>query len=427
MDSVPISPVAQNLRIIILGSGIAGLSTALALARRGFKDITVIEQARDLTFVGVGIQVAPNMARLLDRMKVWDSVLEDAVEMKATSIRRGTTGESLADLNLPNIRAKYGYPHMVAHRASLIDALYRPLITEYAGSVRFILNHRVGDVDFDKVSIFAFNREGNKMTIDGDVIIAADGIKSKARYLMLRSLGEEDKTIDTGTAAYRITIPREKMLADPELRKLIDSNTVYRWIGTRRYILGYPIHRNTLFNISTAHPDINFAQSDNWTSTGTKAGMKKVFADYCELIHKLLDLAPDDKICEWKLVMHGNLRSWVHGNVALAGDACHATLPHLAQGAAQAIEDGAVIAACLARVKDKKDIHKCLKVYERVRKTRAEEMLAKAVNSGKEVHLVMDTSLGGQRDDRGRRVNVGGDVNTDKVSDQWVFPSPINV
>jgi salicylate hydroxylase len=112
---------------------------------------------------------------------------------------------------------------------------------------------------------------------------------------------------------------------------------------------------------------------------------------------------PDGEVCEWKLRVHSPLPTWVHGSVALLGDACHPTLPHLAQGAAQAIEDAAVIAEALALLpageRDAASINKALRVYERVRKERAETLVELAAASGRALHL----GEGAAKDERDRQ------------------------
>jgi len=164
-------------------------------------------------------------------------------------------------------------------------------------------------------------------------VLGADGVKSVVRKYMLAQHGEHDDVKDTGYAAYRIMLRRDQLLHDPELLALIESNTTYRWIGAKRHIIAYPISRNTIFNISTAHPDIHFAAEPtvSWTTRADKSAMLEVYSDFCPLVQKMLSLVPPGEVCEWKLRVHHPLRTWVEGNVALVGDACHPTLPHLNQ------------------------------------------------------------------------------------------------
>jgi len=119
------------------------------------------------------------------------------------------------------------------------------------------------------------------------------------------------------------------------------------------------------------------------------------------MIKKLLDLVPDDEVCEWKLRVHSPLPTWIYHSVALVGDACHPTLPHLAQGAAQAIEDAAGLGVVLSKCPDTtpEAVNKALKVYESVRKERAETLVALAAASGRALHL----GAGAAKEERDRQ------------------------
>lgn len=119
--------------------------------------------------------------------------------------------------------------------------------------------------------------------------------------------------------------------------------------------------------MSTAHPDTHFSSepSSTWTSaSGSKADLLDTFKTFCPRVQKLLALVPEGQVLEWRLRVHLPLKTWVEGNACLAGDACHPTLPHLAQGAAQAAEDGIVLGVVLSKITRKEDINKALLMYE---------------------------------------------------------------
>jgi salicylate hydroxylase len=132
----------------------------------------------------------------------------------------------------------------------------------------------------------------------------------------------------------------------------------------------------------------------------------------------MLNMVPEGEVCEWKLRVHAPLPTWVHGNMALVGDACHPTLPHLAQGAAQAIEDGAVLGVVLGKLPDTsaESINKALKVYEELRKSRAEGLVALAAANGKEMHLG-DGAAKEARDAAFKAIREG--TEGAKVPDRW--------
>ncbi|KAJ5475478.1 hypothetical protein N7539_007765 [Penicillium diatomitis] len=382
----------ENLQIAIIGAGMGGLTTALALAKRGFKSIDVYENAQDLGFVGAGIQLAPNMARVLDGLGVWRRIEAEAVDITETSVRDGATDNELAHVELGYIEKTYGYKHMVGHRASLAGGLYEGCKKQPAIKFHFGINAEY--VEFgSRPSFIAVPRKQGEVSfrVECDVLLAADGIKSLARQEMLKRLNVHTGVRDTNQAAYRIMIHKDKLKDDPELLALINSTRVTRWIGAKRHIIAYAVSNNTIYNLSTIQPDTNFAAATNatYTTKGSKSAMMQVFDDFCPMVKRLLNYVPEGEVCEWKLRVHDPLPTWVHENVALLGDACHPTLPHLAQGAAQAIEDGAVIAAALSRLPDTTpdSINKALRVYEKVRKSRAETLVEMAAASGRALHL----------------------------------------
>jgi salicylate hydroxylase len=167
---------------------------------------------------------------------------------------------------------------------------------------------------------------------------------------------------NTGDAAYRITVPREKLLSQPELLKLVDESISYRWMGPGGHIMVYPIRNHQLLNMVLLHPD-RCDTEESWTATGPKSNMIEFYSSWSPTVRALLDLVEEDEIPEWQLKILNPLVSWVEGNVALMGDACHPTLPYVAQGAAQAVEDAGVLSAVLSLISNKADVHSALLIY----------------------------------------------------------------
>ncbi|KAL2218407.1 putative monooxygenase [Thermoascus aurantiacus ATCC 26904] len=410
----------KDLKICIIGAGMGGLTCALALAKEGFKNIQVYENAADLGFVGAGIQLAPNMARILDRLGVWEDIKKEAVNIKDTSIRQGSTDGELARVDLGYIEETYGYPHMVGHRSSLANGLYRGCLREKSIEFHFSTSVQAVETFSPRPSFTAVPRDGgDPYKVEADILLAADGIKSNTRVEMLKRLGVDAQVKDTQQAAYRIMLRREEMEHDPELLELIDSDRVVRWIGEKRHIIAYPVSSKTIYNLSTTQPDVNFAAAPTatYTTKGSKSAMLSVFADFCPKVQRMLNMVPDGEVCEWKLRVHSPLPTWVHGSVALVGDACHPTLPHLAQGAAQAIEDASVIGVVLSRLPDcsPESINKALRVYEKIRKERAETLVEMAAASGRTLHL----GEGAAKEERDRQFAALRNGEKAAVPDKW--------
>lgn len=371
-----------------------GLATALSLAKAGHKNITIYETAPGLGFVGAGIQLAPNMARILDRMDCWKPIAAEAVQCAATSIREGHTDKELGHVKLDYIEKTYGHPHMVGHRASLAGSIYDACQKE--SGIKFEFGSLISNTEFGAKPSFTatpIKSPDEARRVECDVLLACDGVKSQTRVAMLQALKETADVKDSGQAAYRIMLTREQMQHDPELIALIDADAVTRWVGEKRHVIAYPIHSKQIYNISTAQPDVNFAGAPNstYTTKGSKSAMMQVFSDFCPKVRRMLDLVPDGEVVEWKLRVHEPFSTWIYDSVALVGDACHPTLPHLAQGAAQAIEDGAVLGVVLnpKRIADcqPSTIKKALQIYEKVRKDRAEALVELAAENGRSMHL----------------------------------------
>ncbi|KAJ5686965.1 hypothetical protein N7536_009584 [Penicillium majusculum] len=410
----------QNLEICIIGAGISGLTAGLAMAKAGFQNIQIYEYASNLGFVGAGIQMPPNMGRVLADLGVWEKIAADGVSFDFHSIREGSSGKALGVVDCRNIEGEYGYRQTGGHRASLINTLYHACLQN---GVKVSFSTPVtAPLEFhDKPTFWVTPRDGTSYQVRCDVLLGADGIKSKSRGAMLKQLNVEAQVRETGQAAYRIMLTREQMKHDPELLQLLDGDQSIRWIGEKRHVVAYPISGRSIYNISTTQPDVNFAPalSATYTTRGSKSTMLSVYGDFCPLVLRMLDLAPDEEVCEWKLHVHDPLPNWVQGSFALLGDACHPTLPHLGQGAAQGIEDAVVLSIFLSALPDAfpDTINKALLAYEKARKGRAEHLVRLAAESARELHM----GEGKAREERDRafaaiKTGVPGKV-PDKVMD----------
>jgi salicylate hydroxylase len=395
-----------------------GLASALALAKKGFNNIHVYENASNLGFVGAGIQLAPNLARILDQFGVWGPIEAEATDVRETSIRQGSSDSELAHVDLSYIRKTYSHPHMTGHRVSLAGGLYKGC-QEESDKITFHFAHNLVSVESfgPKPKFIIQLRDGQPTQLECDVLLASDGVKSITRVAMLKELNVTAKLIDTNQAAYRIMLKRSDMEDDPELLQLISMDGVTRWIGEKRHIIAYPVQNHEIYNLSTVQPDVNFAAAPDttYTTKGSKKAMLDVFHDFCPRVQKMLNLVPDGEVCEWKLRVHEPLPTWIYKSTALVGDACHPTLPHLNQGAAQAVEDAASIAVALDRCPSDsaEDISRALKVYEKVRKDRAYLLVDLAAQSGKALHLG-EGKAKEERDKAFAAVKEGG-----KVPDKW--------
>ncbi|KAJ2902601.1 hypothetical protein MKZ38_000362 [Zalerion maritima] len=415
----------RELEVAIIGSGMGGLACALALAKKGFKKIDVYETASSLGFVGAGLQMAPNMARILDKWQCWEQIEAEATVVRESSIRQGSNNEELAHVHMPNIKNLYGHNHVAGHRFSLANGMYQACLKE--PTIKFHFAHMIESVSAwsPKVTFTLKPRNGDAFTRKADVLLGADGIKSTTRTHLLSSLDlPSQPTIqDTDQAAYRIMLKREQVKDDPEILALLDGDCVTRWIGPQRHIIAYSVDNHDIYNLSTTQPDTHFAAAPNasYTTLADKGEMIRVFQDFCPLVHRMLDYVPEGEVCEWRLRVHAPLPTWTRGSCALVGDACHPTLPHLSQGAAMAIEDGAVIGEVLAKSDGTPEsIAKCLKVFELLRRERTQMMVDLAKASGRALHLG-EGKAKEERDRLFREAKEKG-IGQQTVPDKWASP-----
>ena len=343
------------LTIAVIGAGIGGLTAAVALRQAGF-EVDVYEQAPELTEVGGGINMAPNATRVLYRLGLGDALDRDAVRPISTHQRRWQDGRTLqrAPLN-PRCEELYGAPHLTVHRADLLS-----IIASGVPAERIHLGQRlVGLADRGDRTEVTFENGGRLIV---DVVVGADGINSTVRTALL---GAEAPRF-AGCVAYRGLVPVER-ISDLDLELGSQS-----WVGPGGHLVHYFVSGGRLLNFVgwTEHDTWN---REDWTDRATIARALAAFDGWHPQIERIISAA--DTCFIWALFDRDPLPRWSVGRTTLLGDACHPMYPFMGQGAAQAIEDGAVLAACLANAGT--DPAKALQRYEQVRRqrvTRLQEM-----------------------------------------------------
>jgi len=234
----------------------------------------------------------------------------------------------------------------------------------------------------------------------------------------LRQLVDPQRALREARQAFELTPTLDKRLRLAEA--LLQNRAASEALALYREVANGPFARDPALLAGLAEAEFETGATDAaYTTRGSKEAMLGVFGDFCPLVQKMLRMVPDGDVCEWKLRQHKTLSSWTDGAVALLGDACHPTLPHLSQGAAMAIEDGAVLAEVLSRVQragDPDSTYKCLKVYELLRKDRTTMLVNMAAYSGKQLHLG-EGKAKEERDRLFREHKTAG-----KVPDKWASP-----
>jgi salicylate hydroxylase len=337
--------MTSALRIAVIGGGIGGLAAAVSLHRAGFA-VDVYEQAPELTEVGGGINMGPNAVRVLYRLGLREGLEREGVRPLLTHQRRWDDGRTVqrAPLN-PLCEELYGAPHITIHRADLLDVIAAGFPAEHVH-----LGHRlVGLADRGDHVEAHFD---NGACIAADVLVGADGIHSAVRAALF---GEEEPRF-AGCVAYRGLVPIERV-ADLALEGGNQS-----WVGPGAHLVHYPVARGRLLNFVgwTEHDTWN---REDWTDRATVARALAAFAGWHPQVRRIIAAA--DTCFIWALFDRDPLPRWSKGRASLLGDACHPMYPFMGQGAAQAIEDGATLTACLAAGVD--DPAAALRRYERLR------------------------------------------------------------
>ncbi|MBT2304688.1 FAD-dependent monooxygenase [Variovorax paradoxus] len=356
---------ATTPRILIAGAGIGGLCCALALMRRGFH-VTVLEQAPQLGEVGAGFQVSANGSRCLADLGLGDELPQIATEAAGKQVRLWSTGQTwkLFDLGAESVQ-KYGFPYYLIYRADLHALMERHVRQGQPDAIR-LGARAVGFVqDVEGVEVELENGE----RVRGDILIGADGVHSRIRRAMF---GPSDAQF-TGCVAWRGLVPREKLPSH------LHANVGTNWIGPGAHVIHYPLRNGELVNFVGIVERSDW-QVESWTERGSVDECLHDFRHWHDDVQCLIQGIQQPY--KWALLSRQPMETWTVGRATLLGDACHSTLPFLAQGAVMALEDGIVLARCLAAHAD--DLAAGLMRYQALRLERTSRIvLGSAANAAR--------------------------------------------
>lgn len=342
----------NELDVIIVGAGLGGLALGLALQRAGIA-ARIYEQAPELSEVGAGIMLTPNACRALMALDVFDRVDARAQRPGATHYRDYRTGEVIATVAYDEaFQRRYNGPYLTIHRADLQSALKDALAARAPEMLH--LNHMLVDVEQHDGKVSAIFANGNRAT--GDVLIAADGVRSLVREKVF-GLGAARFS---GHVAYRGTVPIERL--GPEFRTADTSTT----LGPGQHWVMYTVKQGALLNY-VAIPERGDWTEEGWSVPASQDELRREFREWHPRYHSLIENTPPDRLFKWGLFDRDPLPAWVSGRVALLGDAAHPTTPFMAQGAAMSFEDAVVLGRALQQAQTPEE---ALGLYERARKDR---------------------------------------------------------
>ena len=359
---------SRRLKVAIVGGGIGGLSAANAMLRRGI-DLTVWEQAYPLGDTGTGLTLFPNGRRQLERMQLGYALVEVGAKIGEGSGYYRMDGTFVSRVVTTDSNGWNGIYGM--HRADLLRVLTLGLPSTAIRS-----GHRC--IGFEQSASFARLKFATGQTDTADVVIAADGIQSSLQKYVVEPSAPEY----SGSRAYRGLIPKDKVPEWPKEAHLI-------WMGDGKHFMVYPVRSGHLLNYVGFVPTRN-ETIESWSATGDRDELASSFQG------RVVGLLENVETCFWwGLYDRRPLALWTKGRLALLGDAAHAMLPHVGQGANQAIEDGVALAVFLEG-RNSAEIPDALRQYEAFRRERTDTVQAEARKQG----LRLDSKSGSlqQRD-----------------------------
>jgi salicylate hydroxylase len=346
--------MARKPRVALIGAGIGGLTAAIALRQRGI-EVALYEQASELTEIGAGLQVGPNAVKVYRALGLEAELRAIAGEPINALTLNWTDSMPLARGKMRGAMAtQFGAPYYTVHRGDMLRTVAKPVPD---ACVTFG-KRCTGAENAGNAAVARF-ADGSE--IEADVIVGCDGIRSKVRD----SLFGEAPPRQTGMECWRATVPVEKVanriIGGGESFSTDDS---VNWLGPIGRVVCYPICGGRLFNVFCGHVGGRWAE-ESWTVPSSRDEVLDAYRGYHATLIELFEQADPTAWFKWGVFDRDPLPRWTIGRVSLLGDAAHPMLPTLAQGAAMAVEDGYVLARCLA---EHDDIGEALRRYEEERR-----------------------------------------------------------
>ncbi|EMC93667.1 hypothetical protein BAUCODRAFT_26899 [Baudoinia panamericana UAMH 10762] len=381
----------QPLKVIVVGAGLGGCACALALHAQGF-EVTVFERLRTFRRLGDSLGLGENALKLLRRwggQELYDTLCSIGNQAPNMQIRRWHDGKILAQQPLMDMA---GY---IGHRGDYHEVFLKAV--RDAG-VPVHMDHEVVAFDEEKPSVFL----ANGREVEADVIVGADGIKSKARELVL---GFKDHPKSSGYSCFRAYFPGSIVRGDPKCSDFVNEDCVNIWIGEDTHVVQNTLRNGEEFNwilTRKLSDEKDMEITESWYQEGDLNEVWKCVEGLDERIVAAIRKTPS--CLDWKICYRDPLQTWTSRShkIVLLGDSCHPHLPTSAQGASQATESAAVLAICL-KLAGKENVPLATRTYEKLRFARTE----RSRHNGEDLRDRWHSAL--------RMSNAGGEIDPETI------------
>ncbi len=357
--------------MLVVGGGIGGLAAALACARVGV-DVALLERASAFTEVGAGVQLGPNVVKLLDAWGLQDALAAVAAFPSRLQVRSALTGAELGVLRLGERSVQqYGARYATIHRADLQALLLEA--AQRQDGVRLHLASEFDRFEQDGAGVTVHTSDGR--ALQADLLVGADGLWSRVRQQMLH----DGAPLATGQLAYRA------MVVQRTLPERLRSQQVTAWLGPHMHLVQYPVRGGEWLNVVAIVHDRVRHDLDSWDHSANAAQLRLSLRDVCPPLRELVHAIEHWRL--WGLSIRPPMRGaneQAQGRVALLGDAAHPMVPFLAQGAGMAIEDAQALSTAMTGAAT--DLSAALQSYAQARWQRNARVQAGALRNGRIFH-----------------------------------------